>query len=112
MNYALIGGNTNWSKILIKNFNYQNYNIKFTSSRYLKKKNNFINYKKIPLDKIDFVVLSSDTKRNIEAAKYFILKKVPVFIEKPISNSHKSFKSLKKFTNLKTICFCYYLHIY
>ena len=38
MNYALIGGNTNWSKILIKNFNYQNYNIKFTSSRYLKKK--------------------------------------------------------------------------
>ena len=24
MNYALIGGNTNWSKILIKNFNYQN----------------------------------------------------------------------------------------
>lgn len=112
MNYALIGGNTNWSKILIKNFNYQNYNIKFTSSRYLKKKNNFINYKKIPLDKIDFVVLSSDTKRNIEAAKYFILKNVPVFIEKPISNSHKSFKSLKKFTNLKTICFCDYLHIY
>ena len=28
MNYALIGGNTNWSKILIKNFNYQKYKLK------------------------------------------------------------------------------------
>ena len=38
MNYALIGGNTNWSKILIKNFYYQKYKLKYTSSRYIKKK--------------------------------------------------------------------------
>lgn len=112
MNYALIGGNTNWSKILIKNFNYQKYKLKYTSSRYIKKKNNFINYKQIPLNKIDFVILSSDAKRNIEAAKYFTFKKVPIFIEKPISHSYKSFKSFQKFTKSKTVYFCDYLHIY
>lgn len=112
MNYALIGGNTNWSKILIKNFNYQKYKLKYISSRYIKKKNNFINYKKIPLDKIDFVVLSSDAKRNIEAAKYFVCSKIPLFIEKPISYSYKSFKSFQKFTKPNTIYFCDYLHIY
>ena len=112
MNYALIGGNTNWSKILIKNFNYQKFKLKYTSSRYIKKKNNFIDYKKIPLDEIDFVVLCSDTKRNIKAAKYFTYKRIPIFIEKPISYSYKSFKNLKKFEKINTICFCDYLHIY
>ena len=112
MNYALIGGNTNWSKILIKNFNYQKFKLKYTSSRYIKKKNNLTDYKKIPLDEIDFVVLCSDTKRNIKAAKYFTSKKIPIFIEKPISYSYKSFKNLKKFEKTNTICFCDYLHIY
>ena len=74
MNYVLLGGSTNWSKILIKNFNLQKHKLKFTSSRFLDKKENIINYKKIPLKNIDFVVLSSDTKRNIEAAKYFTKK--------------------------------------
>ena len=112
MNYALIGGNTNWSKTLIKNFNFQKFKLKFTSSRYIKRKNNFIDYKKIPLDKIDFIVLCSDAKRNIEAAKYFAFKKVPIFIEKPISNSYNNFKKFKKIINLNTIYFCDYLHIY
>ncbi len=112
MNYALIGGNTNWSKILIKNFYYHKYKLKYTSSRYIKKKNNFINYKKIPLDEIDFVVLSSDAKRNIKSAKYFTHMQVPIFIEKPISFSYRSFKNFKKYTKSNAIYFCDYLHIY
>jgi hypothetical protein len=112
MNYALIGGNTKWSKILIKNFKKQRYNLKFTSSRYIKIKNNFISYLEIPLDKIDFVVLCSDAKRNIKAAKYFIKKNKPIFIEKPISNTYLNYISLEKITDNESIYFCDYQHIY
>ena len=112
MNYVLLGGSTNWSKILIKNFNLQKHKLKFTSSRFLDKKENIINYKKIPLKKIDFVVLSSDAKRNIEAAKYFTKKKLPIFMEKPLANSYKNYKIFKKITSLNSIYFCDYLHIY
>lgn len=112
MNYLLLGGSTNWSKTLIKNFNLQKNKLKFTSSRFLDKKENIINYKKIPLEKIDFVVLSSDTKRNIKAAKYFTKKKLPIFMEKPLANSYKSYKIFKKSTSQNSIYFCDYLHIY
>ncbi len=112
MNYVMVGGNTKWSKILIKNFEQKKFKLKFTSSRYIKKKNNFTNYKKIPLNNIDFVVLCSDAKRNINAAKFFDKKKMPIFIEKPISNSFINYVNFKKKSNSKSIYFCNYLHIY
>ena len=41
MNFAIIGGNTRWSKILIKNFQKLNYKPIFTSSNFLEKKKLF-----------------------------------------------------------------------
>ena len=112
MNFILVGGNTNWSKVLIKNFKKLKNKLKYTSSRYILKKNNIYNYKNIPLKNIDFIVLCSDAKRNIEAASYFQKKNLPIFIEKPISNSYNSYFNFKNKTNSNNIFFCNYLHIY
>ena len=80
MNYVMVGGNTKWSKILIKNFEQKKFKLKFTSSRYIKRKTNFTNYKKIPLNNIDFVVLCSDAKRNINAAKFLLKKQYQILL--------------------------------
>ena len=112
MKFAIIGGNTRWSKILIENFKKQNHTLIYTSSRYIDLKNNFKNIKKIPLEKIDFIVLCSDTMRNFKAAKFFISQKKPVFIEKPITNSYANFTKLRKLIKKNSLFFADYQHMY
>ena len=58
MKFAIIGGNTRWSKILIKNFKKFDHKLLFTSSGYINKKNNFKDFKKIPIKSLDFIVLA------------------------------------------------------
>ena len=75
MKFAIIGGNTRWSKILIKNFKKFDHKLLFTSSGYINKKNNFKDFKKIPIKSIDFIVLASDVNKNLRALKFFCSKK-------------------------------------
>ncbi len=74
MKFAIIGGNTRWSKILIKNFKNYNHRLLFSSSKYIDKKNNYKDFKKIPIRNLDFLILASSTSRNLDAFKYFIKK--------------------------------------
>lgn len=111
MNFAIIGGNTRWSKILIKNFQKLNYKLIFTSSNFLEKKNNFKDFKKIPLKKIDFIVIASNTSKNFKAFKYFVNHKKPLFMEKPITKNYDSYLELKKLDKLKLV-FVHYQHVY
>lgn len=111
MKFAIIGGNTRWSKILIKNFKKFGHILLFTSSNFLKKRNNYINFKNIPTKDINFIILASNPLKNLEAFKYFIKKKIPLFLEKPISNSYKNFLNIKKFGK-KNSYFVHYQHIY
>ena len=91
MKFAIIGGNTRWSKILIKNFKKFNQKLLFTSSSYIDKKNNYKDFKKIPIKSLDFIILASDVNKNFEALKFFYSKKKPIFIEKPITNNFKNY---------------------
>jgi len=113
MKFAIIGGNSRWSKILIKNFKYFNLKPTFTSSRYITSSINITDFRNIPLKKIDFVVVCSDIKRNFLAASFFLKNKKPIFIEKPIAASQKNYLYLDKLAKKnKTILFCNYQHIY
>tara|TARA_B100000787_G_scaffold170085_1_gene163907 strand:- start:67 stop:933 length:867 start_codon:yes stop_codon:yes gene_type:complete len=111
MKFALIGGNTRWSKILIKNFQKSGHTLLFTSSNYIEKKNNYKNFKQIPIEKLDFIILSSSTIKNFKALKYFITKKLPLFVEKPITSNYKNFLEIKKLDKLNLV-FVHYQHIY
>lgn len=111
MKFAIIGGNTRWSRILIKNFKKFGHILLFTSSNYLKKENNYINFKNIPINNINFIILASNPVKNLEAFKYFIKKKIPIFIEKPISNNYKNFLTIKKLSKTSSY-FVHYQHIY
>ena len=111
MKFAIIGGNTRWSRILIKNFKKFGHILLFTSSNYLKKENNYINFKNIPINNINFIILASNPVKNLEAFKYFIKKKIPVFIEKPISDNYKNFLTIKKLSKTSSY-FVHYQHIY
>ena len=82
MKFAIIGGNTRWSKILIKNFKKFGHILLFTSSNFLKKKNNYINFKNIPTKNINFIILASNPLKNLEAFKYFIKKKNTIIYRK------------------------------
>lgn len=111
MKFAIIGGNTRWSKILIKNFKKFGHKLLFTSSSYIDKKNNYKDFRKIPVKSIDFIVLASDVNKNLRALKFFCTKKIPIFIEKPITNNFKNYLSIKKIIKSKLI-FVHYQHIY
>jgi hypothetical protein len=113
MKYAIIGGSSRWGKVLIKNFKYFNLKPSYTSSRYLKNNNNYENFKHIPYQKINFVVICSDIRKNFLAATFFLKKKIPIFIEKPISENKKNYLYLANLAKKnKTILFCNYQHIY
>ena len=111
MKYAIIGGNTRWSKILIKNFKKSGQKLLFTSSSYIDKKNNYEDFKKIPVKSLDFIVLASNVNKNLRALKFFCTKNKPIFIEKPITNNFKNYLSIKKLIKSKLI-FVHYQHIY
>lgn len=111
MKFALIGGNTRWSKILIKNFQKLNYKLVFTSSSFLKKNNNFKDFKNIPLEKIDFIVIASNTSRNFKAFKYFVNHKKPLFMEKPITKNYNDYSIIKKLDK-SNLVFVHYQHVY
>ena len=111
MKFAIIGGNTRWSKILIKNFKKFNQKLLFTSSSYIDKKNNYKDFKKIPIKSLDFIVLASDVNKNFGALKFFYSKKKPIFIEKPITNNFKNYLTIKKLIKSKLI-FVHYQHMY
>ena len=82
MKFAIIGGNTRWSKILIKNFKKFDHKLLFTSSNYIDKKNNYKDFKKIPIKSLDFIILASDVNKNFRALKFFYTKKKTNFYRK------------------------------
>lgn len=111
MKFAIIGGNTRWSKILIKNFKKFDHKLLFTSSSYIDKKNNYKDFKKIPIKSLDFIVLSSDVNKNFRALKFFYTKKKPIFIEKPITKNFNNYLTIKRLIKSKLI-FVHYQHMY
>lgn len=46
-------------------------------------------YKKIPTNEIDFVVVTTPTSQHYEIIKYFLKKKISVFTEKPMVSTYK-----------------------
>ena len=113
MKFAIIGGNSRWGKVLIKNFRNFNLKLSYTSSSYIKSNKNFKDFRLIPYQKVDFIIICSDIKKNLLAASFFLKKKKPIFIEKPISSNKKNYLHLANLAKKeKTILFCNYQHIY
>lgn len=66
-------------------------------SKYIIKKVKFINnIKNIDLDNIFFTIIASSTYKHLNEINFFLKKKINIFCEKPISNSLKSLKKIRK----------------
>ena len=69
------------------------------------------NYNKVPIDKIDFVVVTTPTAQHYEIIKYFLKKKIPVFTEKPMVSTYKHAVELKNLSvKNKTLLFTGYMY--
>ncbi len=56
-------------------------------------------YKNIPLDNIDAMLILTEPDSHFEIAKYFLENNKYVFVEKPITTSHNDFLQLKQYNN-------------
>lgn len=91
---AIIGLGKRGIKLLNSCLNNPNLHVSYLCVKSEKKKENletkhqittYTDYKKIPLDSIDCVVIATPNETHCKISKYFLNKEIPVLIEKPLS---------------------------
>ena len=85
---CLLVGDGNWGKKLARNLN---------KIIIIKKKiNSTVSYKKIKLNDIDWVFISTPNNLHYQQTKYFLKKKINVFCEKPLALKYSEVNELIK----------------
>lgn len=69
------------------------------------------NYKQIPLNNLNFVVVTTPTDQHFDIISFFLENKIPVFSEKPLVGSYKDALTLKNLAiKNKTCLFTGYMY--